>query len=223
MIRINLIPYRAARQQHQILQHLMWFFSTVVLVALLALALHTYTSLQLASLKEQTIALQKQNEDLKSKIGKLDKLDDLRADVESKLKIVDRLQEGRFHSLKTLHAISTVIPENVWLEQIVDKGSDIELAGMGESNKAVANFMRRLDQLPIFSNVRLGEITRIKIDGLPVRRFTLKLARVDEAAAPANAHGFLSPRDMNLHHAEAKTMQARRLFDGKRAADGKAS
>jgi len=183
MIRINLIPYRAARQQQQILQHVMWFFSTLLLVALLALAAHTYTSLQLNELKGQTIALQKQNEALKAKIGKLDKLDDLRADVESKLKIVDQLQEGRFHSLRTLHAISTVIPENVWLEQIVDKGGDIELAGLAESNKAVASFMRSLDQLPLFANVRLGEITRVKVDGLPVRKFTLKLARIDAPVA----------------------------------------
>ncbi len=185
MIRINLIPYRAARQQQQIMQHVSAFFAIVVLAVLLSLGAHTVASLQLASLKEETIAIQQQNIDLKKKIGKIENLDNLRSDVERKLKIVDRLQEGRFRSLKTLHAIASVIPENVWLEKISDSGGDIELAGLGESNKAVASFMRKLDQSPLFTNIRLGEISRVVVNGLPVRRFSLKLARVDDTVKPA--------------------------------------
>jgi len=180
MIRINLIPYRVARQQQQTMQHVSIFLGVVVLASLLALAAHTFASLQLADLKEETITVQKQNEDLKSKIGTIANLANLRTDVERKLKIVDRLQEGRFRSLKTLHAISVVIPENVWLDKITDTGSSIELSGLGESNKAVASFMRKLDKSPLFTNVRLGEISRVMKSGLPVRRFSLKLTHVDE-------------------------------------------
>jgi len=188
MIRINLIPYRVARQQQQTMQHVSIFLGVVVLASLLALAVHTFTSLQLADLKEETIAVQKQNEDLKSKIGTIANLASLRNDVERKLKIVDRLQEGRFRSLKTLHAVSIVIPENVWLDKITDTGSSIELSGLGESNKAVASFMRKLDKSPLFTNVRLGEISRVMKSGLPVRRFSLKLTHVDEKpAAPAKS------------------------------------
>ncbi len=183
MIRINLIPYRAERQQQQTMQHVSAFFAVVVLAALLALGAHTFASLQLADLKEETIAIQKQNDDLKSKIGTIANLASLRSDVERKLKIVDRLQEGRFRSLKTLHAIARVIPENVWLDKIKETGSTIELSGLGESNKAVASFMRKLDMSPLFSDVRLGEIRRVMKGGLPVRRFSLKLTRVDDKPA----------------------------------------
>ena len=188
MIRINLIPYRVARQQQQTMQHVSIFLGVVVLASLLALAAHTFASLQLADLKEETITVQKQNEDLKSKIGTIANLASLRTDVERKLKIVDRLQEGRFRSLKTLHAVSIVIPENVWLDKITDTGSSIELSGLGESNKAVASFMRKLDKSPLFTNVRLGEISRVMKSGLPVRRFSLKLTHVDEKpAAPVKS------------------------------------
>jgi len=187
MIRINLIPYRTARQQQQTMQHVSAFFAVVVLAVLLALGAHTFASLQLAGLKEETIAIQKQNDDLKSKIGTIANLANLRSDVERKLKIVDRLQEGRFRSLKTLHAIASVIPENVWLDEISETGSDIALSGLGESNKAVASFMRKLDKSPLFTNVRLGEISRVMQGGLPVRRFSLKLARVVDKPATAPA------------------------------------
>lgn len=186
MIRINLIPYRTARRQHQIIQHLGTFIAVVIVAALGVLGAHTYSSLQLADLKEQTLQLQQQNQDLKQKIGKIENLEHLRMDVERKLKIVDRLQEGRFHSLRTLHEISLLIPENVWLDEINAQGKDLVLSGQAESNKAVAVFMRKLDQSPLFENIRLNLINRVMIGGLPVRKFSLKVVRKDDAAVAAD-------------------------------------
>lgn len=180
MIRINLIPYRTARRQSQVVQHVTAFVTVIVLASLLALGVHTMASLELVDLKEQTIVLQQQNIDLKKKIGKIKDLNSLRSNVERKLEIVDDLQKGRFHSLHTLHTIAAMIPQNVWLDSVSDRGHDIKLSGLAESNKAVANFMRKLDKSPVFSNVRLGEITRVVRDGLPLRRFSLTLARDEE-------------------------------------------
>ncbi|MDQ6997353.1 MAG: PilN domain-containing protein [Mariprofundus sp.] len=189
MIRINLIPYRTARRESQIIQHISAFIAVIVLAALLDLGVHTMASLQLADLKEQTMVLQQQNIDLKTKIGKIKDLDSLRTNVERKLDIVDDLQEGRFHSLHTLNTIATMIPQNVWLKSASDQGLDIKLSGLAESNKAVANFMRKLDQSAIFSNVRLGEITRVVQDGLPLRRFSLTLARDEVKKAQVSKAG----------------------------------
>jgi len=147
-------------------------------LGLLSLGAHTVASIQLSDLKEESILIQQQNEILKKKIGKIKNLDGLRTDVERKLDLVDRLQEGRFRSLKTLNAIASIIPENVWLDVIADHGGDIELSGLGESNRAVASFMRRLDQSAVFTDVRLGEINRVVVNGLPMRRFSLSLSRV---------------------------------------------
>jgi len=189
MIRINLIPYRQARREHQMVQHVSAFVAVIVLSGLLALAAHTMASLELSDMKEQTIVLQQQNIDLKKKIGKIKNLDSLRSNVERKLDLVDRLQEGRFHSLNTLYVISNMIPQNVWLNAVVDKGHDVSLSGLAESNKAVANFMRKLDQSPIFSDVRLGEINRVMQDGLPMRSFSLTLARLEHNIPAAAALG----------------------------------
>ena len=182
MIRINLIPYRVARRQQQIIQHLTVFIGVVIIAVLLALSAHTASSLQLSDLKEETLQLQKQNAELKQKIGKIHNLDALRTDVEAKLQTVDRLQEGRFFSLKTLHEIAQTIPENVWVKSVKNSGSDITLSGLGESNKAVANFMRKLDSSALFDDVRLMVISRVMVNGLPVRSFNLKFKRVDEPA-----------------------------------------
>jgi type IV pilus assembly protein PilN len=182
MIRINLLPYRVARQRQQISQHVGNFFGVVVFAAMLSLGAHMIASIELADLNEEAAQLIVKNKELKKKVGKIEHLETLRTDVERKLGIVDRLQEGRFHSLITLNEMAQVIPKNVWLISIKDKTTEIVIEGLADSNKAVANFMRTLDQSSIFSNVKLKGISRVEVEGVPVRKFTLNLSRVNEVA-----------------------------------------
>ncbi len=179
MIRINLLPYRVARQRQQISQHVGNFFGIVIFAAVLSVGAHMFASMELADLNEEAAQLTMKNKELKKKVGKIEHLDALRIEVERKLVIVDRLQEGRFHSLITLNEMAQVIPKNVWLTSIKDNAAEIVIDGLAESNKAVANFMRMLDQSLIFSNVKLQGISRVEVDGLPVRRFSLNLSRVN--------------------------------------------
>lgn len=182
MIRINLLPYRAARRQRQILQHVAAAVGVVALVILLSIGAHVANSMTLSSLKDQYTDLVTQNRVLMKKIGKIKDLDKLREDVQRKLNLVDTLQHGRFRSLETLVALSRAIPENVWLTDIADKGGALQLSGLGESNKAVANFMRALDQSPLFTNVRLQVISRQQVKDVPVRQFNLLMDRVESSS-----------------------------------------
>jgi len=178
MIRINLIPYRGVRRQRQILQHIASALGVVGLAVVISLGLHVYGSSILSGLQTNLASLRAQNKTLNLKIGKIRDLDKLRKDVQRKLALVDELQNGRFHSLETLLALSHAIPENVWLLDIKDSGGTLQLNGLGESNKAVANFMRALDQEPVFSGVNLKVIERQTIGSVPVRKFSLKMRRV---------------------------------------------
>ena len=135
---------------------------------------------ELTALENELSDLRAQNALLMKQIGKIRDLDKLRADVERKLELVDKLQKGRFHTLSTLNELSQVIPENVWLTDIEEKGSMLSVKGLGESNKAIANFMRALDESPLLTSVNLKTITRTEIGNVPVRSFSLNMMRVDE-------------------------------------------
>lgn len=177
MIRINLLPYRAARRRQQILQHLTVAAAGVFAALLVVLAGYWYTSSTVSSMEQELASINMQNAQLQKQIGEIKNLDRLRADVQEKLKLIDKLQGGRFFSLETLYGISKAIPENVWVTSIQDTGTEIKLTGMGESNKAVANFMRNLDASPLFSNIRLVVISRQMVGQLPMRNFNLVFVR----------------------------------------------
>jgi len=191
MIRINLIPYRAAVRRQQILQHVVIAAGSLMLVVLLIVGVHIYSSSTLSELQDEYVRLHEENELLQKKIGKIKDLDNLRADVEAKLAIVERLQKGRFSSLETLAGLSKALPENVWLTDISDKQGLVVVKGLGESNKAVANFMRSLDQSEIFDGITLQVIERSDVGNVPVRTFALTFNRVDPEAEAndANAKG----------------------------------
>lgn len=179
MIRINLLPYRAQRRQTQILQHLAVALGSIVLVLLLLGAVHAWKATELSSLEDEYRQLKQQNDALKKKIGELANLDQLRADVQGKLNAVDKLQKGRFHTLNTLHELSKVIPANVWITSISDSNGQLSLSGLGESNKAVANFLRALDESPLFGAVQLQVISRQQIGSISVRLFSLSITRLE--------------------------------------------
>jgi len=180
MIRINLLPYRPERRKKQILLHLGWLFGSIISAAAFLMLVNMYGNVELVDLQSELGQLQARNMVFKKKIGKIRNLDKLRVDVERKLSLVDELQQGRFESLKTLTALSAAIPENVWLTSVVDNSGQFKIAGLGESNKAVANFMRSLDKEPLFDNISLQIITRKESRGVPVRNFSMTLSRLDE-------------------------------------------
>jgi len=180
MIRVNLLPYRDARRHQQILQHLGVAFGVIAVAAIISLGMNWVASSNLADLQNEYTELKTQNDVLQQKIGKIKNLDALRADVERKLQLVDKLQQGRFRSLNTFYEVSKVIPENVWVTSITDNGTGLKIAGLGESNEAVASFMRALDGSKLFSNVRLEVISRVQASGVPIRSFSLTVNRLDQ-------------------------------------------
>lgn len=180
MIRINLLPYRTQRRQTKILQHLVVALGVVFVAASLVFTADLIKTSELTTLEDTFSDLKTQNATLQKKIGKIKDLDKLRTDVERKLELVEELQKGRFFALVTLNKLATVIPENVWLQSIATKEGTITISGLGESNKAVANFMRALDQEAVFSNIALSKITRTNVGNIPVRSFSLTMNRVTE-------------------------------------------
>jgi len=179
MIRINLLPHREVRRRRQILQHLMAAVGVIVLAMVVSAGVHVFYTGILSGLQAEEVRLIAENQKLKRQIGKIARLEKLRKQVQAKLDAIEKLQKGRFRSLGTLVAFSQGIPENVWLSEIRDEDGQISISGYGESNRAVARFMRALQDSSIFANVKLEVIERKRQDHVSIRRFDMVLKRVD--------------------------------------------
>ncbi|RMG91837.1 MAG: fimbrial assembly protein [Zetaproteobacteria bacterium] len=177
MIRINLLPYRQHRRRMQVLAHLALALGMIVLVVIGLGLWHVHLGGIVQQAQDELEQLRQENEAFEQRIGEIKSIDVLRAEVEKKLEIVDRLQTGRFRSLTTLYDLSNRIPAKVWLTRFEDAGEHIRLEGMAESNKAIADFMRAMDDSPHFKEVRLEGVSRQRLAGYTVRQFRLILYR----------------------------------------------
>ena len=185
MIRINLVPHRAEFRKKQIIEYITAFASSVLLVVGIIVVIDVWSTQGLTDLQAEQALLKTQNAQLSKKIGELRNLDSLRKEVEGKLQIVDELQAGRFRSLNTLAAITKAIPQNIWLVSLKDNAGTLSLSGMGESSKAVANFMRALGASVYFDDVHLTVDKEAQAEGISVRQFELTLRRLTLAEQEA--------------------------------------
>ncbi|WP_038246743.1 PilN domain-containing protein [Ghiorsea bivora] len=185
MIRINLIPHRAEFRKKQIIEYITVFVSSILLVVGMIIVIDIWSTQELTDLQAEQALLKTQNAQLSKKIGELRNLDSLRRDVESKLQIVDELQAGRFRSFNTLVAIAQAIPQNIWLVALKDDAGSLSLTGLGESSKAVANFMRALETSIYFDDVRLTVDKEAEAEGIKVRQFVLTFHRLTLAEQEA--------------------------------------
>jgi len=178
MIRINLIPYREAFRQQQIIEYILVFIAAIAVTLALVVTVDVWITKDLTSFQDEHTLLKSKNTSLTKKIGELRNLDSLRKEVEDKLKIVDELQAGRFRSLTTLEAIAKSLPQNILLTDIEDKNSTIKLKGYGESSQSIANFMRTLDKNKLFNAIRLSVDEAAVVEGANVRKFSLTFHRL---------------------------------------------
>jgi type IV pilus assembly protein PilN len=179
MIRINLLPYRDVRRQGQILQYIMVALVTLGVTIVLILSSYSWSTMQLVNTEDRLKNVQGENQALKRKIGELSKFKEVQAEVQRKLDLVDTLQRGRFRSLESMQGLSVAIPKNVWLTEVKDSGGTISISGVGESNRAVAAFMRALENQKVFSGVNLKLIRRESKGNVVMRSFSLTMNRID--------------------------------------------
>jgi len=165
MIRINLLPVRAARRRENIRRQISVFALSVFLV----LAVMAYVAIDLG----QTIS------DLNAKIqdarGELTKLQAISKQVneikkkleklEAKSNIIVMLEADRGGPVRIMDALtSLVVAEKMWLTSLTETGKKMDLAGVAMDNKTIADFMTRLEKSPYFKVVDLISSKQIKLE-----------------------------------------------------------
>ncbi len=179
MIRINLLPVRAAKRKESV----RFQYTVAGLVTFLALAASLavyFTARSETSVARDQIASGKQElSQLKRKIGELSKIKKQKEVVEEKLKIIRDLETARTGPVVLFRIIELSRPKKVWLKSLTDRGRIVVLEGYAENDEDMAEFMRRLARFPQIKNVELDVAKRVteKETKAKVVNFVLKLVR----------------------------------------------
>ena len=200
MILINLLPHREEKRR----QRKRAFYATLVASALCGLAV---AGIWYAALQQLTSAQQARNDFLKAEIARLEvqikDIATLRAEIEAlkaRQKAVEGLQTDRNVPVHLLDELVKQTPEGVYLTNVKQTGSVVQVTGMAQTHERVSEFLRNtLYNSPWLERPELVEIkTAAPAQGAAAGRdqrrlneFSMRLnikapqAAADAASAPA--------------------------------------
>ncbi len=192
MIKINLLPVRAAKKKETDIQQIAIFCASLLLVAVIVTAMYAVKRMQINATKNEiTVANSKINE-LKTKIGKLEELKTLKEQVKKKLDALAQLRKNKTGPARRLATLSDNTPDQLWLTGYSENANDIRIAGFAFTEDLIASFMRSIEASADFMGVELVVSEQAEIGGTKLKRFELvcKLRTAPEPAkqpTPPNA------------------------------------
>ena len=162
MIRINLLPFRAARKKENIRRQISMFTLSFFFIAVALFYYNSVLAKQVVKLEEGVTnarvdlkkydAINKEIKVLKKKLKIL----------KQKTKVIEDLAASREDAVRLMDMMTTVmVPGRMWLSSFSAQGNSVKLSGTAIDNKTVADFMTNLQNVEQFKDVNLLMTSRM--------------------------------------------------------------
>jgi type IV pilus assembly protein PilN len=173
MIKINLLPVRAAKKKESTRQQLSIFMLSVVAVLVMCLGVYTVTLAKIKTAQDEVDKSEQEIKNLKQKIGEINNIKKFQEEVQKKLDILGQLRRNKTGPATRLAELSAAVPEKVWLTKYTENGEKISISGIAFNEDLIAEFMRNLQASNDFINVELLVSEQADIKGLKVKKFDI--------------------------------------------------
>lgn len=185
MIRINLLPVRAAKKKETAMQQLVLAGASFALVLAIVLIMFFVKLGQISGTKNDITAANAKIAELKSKIGKLDELKKLKDEVKKKLDVLAELRKKKSGPAQRLATLSDATPDQLWLESYKEAGDNVKISGLAMNEELIAQFIRALEASSDYERVDLVVSEQKDLGGTKLKRFELisQLERVKPVEA----------------------------------------
>jgi type IV pilus assembly protein PilN len=144
MIKINLLPVRAARKRENIKEQLFIFLGLLGLTVAVLFFWHHSVANTIKEKNKEIADLREEIAQLEREIGDVDKYKGLETELMTKLEIIDNLIKNKIGPVRVMDQLSRLIPRKVWLLKWEEKGGSVVIEGEALSNKDVGDFMETL-------------------------------------------------------------------------------
>lgn len=173
MIKINLLPVRAAKKKETAIQQITIFCISLVIVAAVVVSMYLVKQVQISSTKTDIATANAKIAELKNKIGKLEELKTLKDQVKKKLDVLSQLRKNKTGPAQRLATLSNITPEQLWLTGYTEAADNIKISGVAYTEELIATFMRSLESTADFMGVELVVSEQFESAGTKLKRFEL--------------------------------------------------
>ncbi len=173
MIRINLLPVKAAQRKEMLKGQLM----VVVLVLIVSVGICGAAYMHIVG---EVDDMQQQIDRKKSEIAQLQKVikevknfEKRQKDLRAKLGVLEKLKTARVGPVYLLDELYRAMPDKIWLTKFKEGSGKAKISGIGSSEETVALFMGNLEASPFYEGVELKVIKQKVQNKIKFQQFDL--------------------------------------------------
>ncbi|ABA89376.1 type IV pilus biogenesis protein PilN [Syntrophotalea carbinolica DSM 2380] len=173
MIRINLLPVRAAQKRARFQREIFFCVVAVVFALLVCSALYVQSRIKIAGEKALIAEYNKEIASLKSVLGEVAEFKKKQTEYQDKLNVLADLKRKKNGPIHLLDDLNRALPDKLWLESFQEESGGVKIKGVGVSEKSVAGFITALESSPYFRDVDLKVTKQVEQDGVKLQSFEI--------------------------------------------------
>jgi type IV pilus assembly protein PilN len=186
MIRINLLPYRAARTKENVRKQVSVFILGMILLLVILIVGQGYLSARTSAMVEELDGLKKEVTRYEETAKKVEEYKAELLKLQQQIEVVVQLEAKREASPILLAKIADqVVTGRMQFTRMKVTDSAVEIDGLTLDNETVAEFMTRLERSGLFTEVALTSSKQTIQFDVEVKEFKLVCRRKVQKAALA--------------------------------------
>ena len=176
MIKINLLPFRAARKKENVRRQVTIFMLFLGVVVIALVGYNMLLGSQVNSFQEKIAEVTKELTIYESQAKEVDRIKKKLAALNQKIKIIKQLETDRKAPTKLLESMDrSFIAKRMWLTQLkATAKNQLSLQGIALDNQTVADFMTRLEETKQYKSVNLARLSKANIKNMDLKQFDIK-------------------------------------------------
>ena len=186
MIRVNLLPHREMKRAAQQRSFIVAAVAMVALGAGVIFLVHGVLASKIEGQQARNQFLDQQIASLDKQIEEIRRLREQTQQLLARKRVVETLQSNRAEVVQLFDQIARQLPDGIYLRNIKQTGTKVNIIGYAQSNARVSTLLRNLESSPWLDNATLVEIKAATVSSQRLNEFNLNVdvARPKAEAAP---------------------------------------
>lgn len=181
MIRINLLPFRAARSKENIRRQLSVFLLSLSLLIVALVAINVFLGKKVKSSETRLESIKQQVRIYKKKAAKVEEFKKQLHVLNKKIEVVNQLKTHRKEPPLLLSAFTEmVVPGRMQITRLALNGDNFNVGGVALDNETIAVFMKRLERSKRFKSVVLTSSKQARQFNVEMKQFGIKCLMAKE-------------------------------------------
>ncbi len=175
MIRINLLPVPKARKQEKLIIEV--FLAAVVLIAVIG-ACFVYSGTKervVSDIEAQNAKIQTQINDLKAKVGEVEKFKQKLKTLQDQIKVIKDLEARRSGPVRLMDELTDLVPRKLWIESFKEQSGKLTVSGVAQDGPVIADFLDAIKKSKHFTNAQLQNVSSQESGGQILHKFNITM------------------------------------------------